>query len=522
MSTPFHPASSVVPPRVRGLLEAAAQLPFVNPFEPRRFEIEKKALGPSYVCEGPVWCSHDGAANQNLRRIGELLHPALAEIRDRLAAGARLSDAERLTYQNAGIFSLYDRFDTQLQALVDGKSQQAPFYDLYVAEYEKLFRFPGSTLDPPDAAHLFALFFQARRAFHYIFSLLLGGSLPAARLRADVWWALFGKDMDDYQSDLFRCMDDVSTLITGPSGTGKELVARIIAYARYIPFDPKTRRFATEHTGDYHPRNLCDEPESLIEAALFGHRRGTFSGATADRIGWFSLPKQGGTLLIDELGELTTTIQVKLLRVLQDRRFVAVGDTVDQILHGRLVFATNQDLAALILQGRFRTDLLHRIQSYRIRTPSLREQLDDAPGERRHLVKSVLARLIRSEKKLELRTDEVDAWMDRGLAPDYPWTGNMREFENCVRNVLLSGRYVPEIVEAEAGGADGSESDVLGPVALAGGFSLRQLNVYFATKMYALNDQNLSKTSRLLDVNPRTAERLIDREALARMLAPRR
>src|SRR5690242_16893522 len=103
MTTPFRPAGPLFNPPMRGLLEAAAQLPFVNPFEPRRIEIEKEALRDAFVSEGPVWCSRPGATNENLRRIGVLLHLELAEIRDRLAAGAAPSDAERVTYQNACI-----------------------------------------------------------------------------------------------------------------------------------------------------------------------------------------------------------------------------------------------------------------------------------------------------------------------------------------------------------------------------------------------------------------------------------
>jgi hypothetical protein len=504
---------------MRGLLQAAAQFPFVNPFEPRRVEVEKEALGDAFVCEGPVWCSHGGATNENLRRIGVLLHPELAEIRDRLAGGAAMSDRERVVYQNACIFALYDRFDLQLQTLIDSKSQHAPFYDVYLAEYERLFCFPGSTLDPPAAAHLFAIFFQARRAFYYIYSLLLGGSMPAARLRADVWWALFGKDMGDYESDLFRCMDDVSVLITGPTGTGKELVARIIAYSRYISFDPKARRFAAEHTGDYHRRNLCDGPETLIESTLFGHRRGAFSGATEDRCGWLSLPRPGGTLLLDELGELPLGIQVKLLRVLEDRLFVRVGDTEEQTLFGRLVFATNCDLAALIRQGKFRADLLYRIQTFRIRTPSLREQLDDAPGERRHLVRSFVAKMIKS-KKLDPRADEIEAWIAREL-PDHPWSGNMRELEDCAYNVLLRGEYVPEKIEGQAAAANGPDSGILGRVALEGKISPARLSSYYATLLHLLNGQNQSETARLLGVGWRKAGEMIDRELLQRMLARR-
>jgi transcriptional regulator with AAA-type ATPase domain len=139
---------------------------------------------------------------------------------------------------------------------------------------------------PPDPAQLIALFFQVRRAFHFTMQNILGGSLPAARLRAAVWQAIFTHDMRRYRRGLWQRMDDVPTLIVGPTGTGKELVARAIGLSRHIPFQSTGQRFAKDFREGFFALNLSALPSTLIESELFGHRRGAFTGAVVDRPGW--------------------------------------------------------------------------------------------------------------------------------------------------------------------------------------------------------------------------------------------
>src|SRR5262249_20140703 len=162
---------------------------------------------------------------------------------------------------------------------------------------------------------------QVRRAFHFIYRNILGESAPAVRLRAAVWESIFTRDIRRYRRSLFRRMGDVATLIVGPSGTGKELVARAIGLARYIPFDPDREAFVEDYAGAFYSLNPSALSPTLIESELFGHRRGAFTGAVEDRIGWLEACRPLGTVFLDEIGELDPAIQVKLLRVLQTREF---------------------------------------------------------------------------------------------------------------------------------------------------------------------------------------------------------
>ena len=185
---------------------------------------------------------------------------------------------------------------------------------------------------------------------------------------------------------------------------------------------------------------------TLIESELFGHRRGAFTGALEDRAGWLETCPVHGTVFLDEIGELDGPIQVKLLRVLQDRVFQRLGDTRSRTFRGKIVAATHRDLAAEMAAGRFRTDFYYRLCSDLVRTPALREQLLEQPDELRDLVLFIARR--EAHEEAEAVADEVVAWIDGTLGRDYAWPGNFRELEQCVRNVLVRSRYAPPAIAA--------------------------------------------------------------------------
>src|SRR5260370_742497 len=163
-----------------------------------------------------------------------------------------------------------------------------------------------------------------------IFRDIIGSWLAAARLRASVWQSIFTHDMRRYQRTLYQRMGDFATLITGPSGTGKELAARAIAQSRYVPFDERRLEFAGDEAASFFPINISALSPTLVESELFGHRRGSFTGAIADRKGWLETRPALGSVFFDELGDLDPTIQVKLLRVIETRTFHPVGDTASR------------------------------------------------------------------------------------------------------------------------------------------------------------------------------------------------
>src|SRR6202043_2839283 len=172
-------------------------------------------------------------------------------------------------------------------------------------------------------------------AFDQIFRDIIGGSLPAARLRASIWQSVFTHDMRRYRRTLYSRMGEFATLITGPSGTGKELAARAIAESRYVPFDEQRLAFASDDAESFFPINISALSPTLVESELFGHRRGAFTGAVADRKGWLETCPEAGSVFLDELGDLDPAIQVKLLRVIETRTFHPVGDTASKHFEGK-------------------------------------------------------------------------------------------------------------------------------------------------------------------------------------------
>ena len=202
-------------------------------------------------------------------------------------------------------------------------------------------------------------------------------------------------------------------LVEGESGTGKELVARAI------------HRNSPRARGPFVPVDCGALPETIIESELFGHVKGAFTGATGSP-GLFRMA-EGGTLFLDEIGEVPLAVQAKLLRALQEKEIRPVGSTVTVPVDIRVISATHRDLAAMVAEGRFRTDLYYRLDVVRIGMPALRERRDDIPL----LVQHFLAKHQRPNSPIEGIEDDV---LDRLTAAD--WPGNVRELENVVESAL--------------------------------------------------------------------------------------
>jgi two-component system response regulator AtoC len=207
-----------------------------------------------------------------------------------------------------------------------------------------------------------------------------------------------------------------TVLVTGESGTGKELIARHIHDA-----SPRTSR-------PFVAVNCAAIPEALLESELFGHARGAFTGAIAERQGLFEEAHEG-TLFLDELGDLPVPLQVKLLRALQEGEVRRVGDNAPRTVDVRLVAATARDLEADVAEGRFRADLYYRVNVVRIHLPALRERAEDIPELVRHFVD-------RFNRRLGLHVTGVSAAAMRALV-EYPWPGNVRELENVIERAMV-------------------------------------------------------------------------------------
>jgi two-component system NtrC family response regulator len=209
---------------------------------------------------------------------------------------------------------------------------------------------------------------------------------------------------------------DTTVLITGETGTGKEVVARAIHSASERAGQP----FVAVHCAAL--------AESVLESELFGHERGAFTGAVSTKRGRFELAT-GGTLFLDEIGEISSTVQVKLLRAIETRAFERVGGEVRIETDARFVAATNRDLETALREGRFREDLFYRLNVVRIRLPPLRERRDDIPLLAPHFVHRFGMRMNRPRARLS------DAALE--LLVEYAWPGNVRELENVLERAIV-------------------------------------------------------------------------------------
>ena len=427
----------------RTKIEKLAELTYTNPFLPERISLERQLLGRTYRPNaGDVWSYTPGPdAGENTERIREQIESLAATVRERLQAGQRGDDREYELYDDLIRHLLYFRLDQGWRSAGDPQWKRSPAaWKCFQADHQHFLAvgelaFPSRAL----AAHLFALIDQIHRAFHQIFLSVIGRSRAAGRLRAAIWQSIFTHDIRRYHRALFRQMAQIATLIVGASGTGKELVASAIGRSQYVPFDARRDRFVAEPTESFYPLHLAALPSTLVESELFGHAQGAFTGASRERAGWLEIAGPHGVVFLDEVGEIEMSVQVKLLRVLQSRTFQRLGEQTPRQFQGKFIAATNRDLRREIDLGSFRQDLFFRLCADVIRTPSLREQLSEVPGDLEHSVRFIAQQFADSEA--DSVTADVLRWIELNMPPDYAWPGNFRELEQCVRNVLVHNAY---------------------------------------------------------------------------------
>ncbi len=208
---------------------------------------------------------------------------------------------------------------------------------------------------------------------------------------------------------------DSTVLVKGESGTGKELAARAI----YLLSHRREKPFVSINCGAV--------PENLLESELFGHMKGSFTGAVADKKGMFEMA-EGGVLFLDEIGEMSALTQVKLLRALQDKKIRRVGGTEEIHVDARIISATNQNLKKKIEEGKFREDLFYRLNVLSLVMPPLRKRKEDLPLLVSHFIKKYCQEMGRKTKRI---APEV-----MNVLESYPWPGNVRELENVIERVI--------------------------------------------------------------------------------------
>jgi formate hydrogenlyase transcriptional activator len=261
----------------------------------------------------------------------------------------------------------------------------------------------------------------------------------------------------------------------GETGTGKELVARAI------------HELSSRSRGSFVKVNCAAIPASLLESELFGHEKGSFTGAVAQKIGRFELAHQG-TLFLDEIGEMPLELQPKLLRAIQDQEFERVGGNRTIRTDARLVAATNRDLKAMVDENRFRADLYYRLHVFPLNVPPLRERREDIPLLTRYFVQKHAQRMDR--KSIEFQLQVLEA------LTNYDWPGNIRELQNVIeRSVILTKGSVLQVPMTELMGK-------AVPVMLNGGSPADPHNAERARILKALEEargQVGGRTARRLD-----------------------
>jgi DNA-binding NtrC family response regulator len=277
---------------------------------------------------------------------------------------------------------------------------------------------------------------------------------------------------------------DSTVLIRGESGTGKELVARAI----HRHSARSGRRLVTV--------NCASIPETLLEAELFGHERGAFTGASQRRIGKFEFAS-GGTIFLDEIGELAPSTQAKLLRVLQDHTIERLGSNQTILLDVRVLAATNRDLEHAVKEGGFREDLYYRLNVVTLRVPPLREHREDIPDLVRFLLR-------RCAGRLKLPVPALSAGVAERLQ-SLPWPGNVRELEHCLERALILSRGGPISTELIGPSVSGVAQDPFDTVALEMGLheAVARLERRLVERALAHAGGNRSRAAELLKINRR-------------------
>lgn len=431
--------------------------------------------------------------------LARVVHLKLSGLLD---GGRGLSAEDRRLIEPALLYVCYHGCVPQLDALIErqamqaGTSLAAPFAEETIGQLAR------SGFAEERAVRYFAFFFQLRRAFYFIERSLTGECESMRRLREALWNNVFTHDMRGYESGLWSRMEDFSTLLLGETGTGKGSAAAAIGRSEFIPYLPEQRRFAANFADTFIAINLSQFPEMLIESELFGHRKGAFTGAIEHHQGVFERCNAHGALFLDEIGEVSIPVQIKLLQVLQERTFTPIGGHERKRFSGRVIAATNRSLGAMRREGRFREDFFYRLCSDVIEVPTLRKRIAESPGELEQLVRLLVTRIAGPEA-CAMADNVLEAL--EAVPPGYGWPGNVRELEQAVRRILLTGCYVPERAEELS-----DEETALARRLRAGELSADELLGHYCNLLYRRLG-TYSDVAKRVGLDPRTTRKYLDR-----------
>jgi two-component system, NtrC family, response regulator HydG len=477
----------------RDFFTALGHVVFGNPFSTRRAELILR-LAPDIP---------PGDLTSNREALAQVVAPRLAPwLHDGARAWQGLAVDDQRLLEPGFLYVCYHRYVAPIDGLIErqatqgGPSLTVPFAHDAIAELSR------GGLSEERAIRMFGTFFQLRRAFYFIHGSLAGECESMRRLREALWNNVFTHDMRGYGAALWSRMEDFSTLLLGETGTGKGSAAAAIGRSAFIPYVTDDRRFAANFAESFTAINLSQFPEALIESELFGHRKGAFTGAIDHHHGVFERCSAHGALFLDEIGEVSIPVQIKLLQVLQERVFTPLGGHEKKRFSGRVIAATNRPLGQLRRDGRFRDDFFYRLCSDVIEVPSLRQRLAESTAELKLLVE-LLVRRIAGADDAELVAEVLET-LDASLPRGYAWPGNVRELEQAVRRIVLTGRYAADLAETVQ-----NEETVLLAKVRAGELTASELLARYCAVLYRRlgTYAEVAKRTRL---DPRTARKYVD------------
>jgi hypothetical protein len=402
---------------------------FANPFgeERERVDLELTGLGPQ------------AANDEVLAALITKVEKKIKEMGKQRGHGLKTGKGDSQLVEFSLLFFLFHTYCDDFDRLIEEQVEAGNSSCRVTFASRALQAFSGFGFTRREALHYFALFFQMRRAYYFING--IAGKSPCVRiLKESLWDNIFTKDISLYNEYLWERMEDFSTLLLGETGTGKGLAAAAIGRSGFIPFNEKTGCFNESFTQAFVSINLSQFPEQLIESELFGHRKGAFTGAVDSHSGVFSRCSPCGAIFLDEIGDVSIPVQIKLLQVLQERTFTPVGSHKPERFVGRVIAATNKDISELRQKGEFRNDFYYRLCSDIIEVPPLKKRLAEDSSEMGIILSLIVRRILRRDSEGVVK--KIRDYLQKHQPKGYSWPGNVRELEQCVRSFLLKNKYI--------------------------------------------------------------------------------
>ncbi len=464
---------------------------FSNPFSDERVEVDRRIVGAS---ENADW-------HAMLPPLLQALNAHISKFKASNQIDIKTDgDEDDRALAVSILFHIFHRYMVQFDDLIEeqivvGDEPCRASFAFKCLEDLVDFGFSRS-----EACRYVGIFYQIRRAYFFISRELVGGSPCMKQLRSRLWDNVFTHEILWYERCLWNRMEDFSTLLLGETGTGKGAAAAAIGRSGFIPFNPNTQKFEESFTRAFVRLNLSQFPETIIESELFGHRKGAFTGAMEKHEGIFSRCSPHGAIFLDEIGDVSIPVQIKLLQILQERTFSPVGSHDKLRFKGRVIAATNKPLETLRHEGRFRDDFYYRLCSDVITVPPLRQRLRESPREMEALVEHIVQRICGSELGVPVLTI-----LKRDVGKNYAWSGNVRELEQAIRRIILTGTY-----KGDTSGQP-SEDVALSHAVEQGNLTARELVEKYCCDLYDLYG-NYGEVARRTGLDWRTVKKNVQQE----------